>query len=65
MNVFDLSALSSGGAAMLIFFLLAVLAFEFVNGFHDTANAVATVIYTHSLKPTFAVVWSGIFNFLG
>lgn len=65
MNVFDLSALSSGGAAMLIFFLLAVLAFEFVNGFHDTANAVATVIYTHSLKPTFAVVWSGIFNFIG
>ena len=41
------------------------LAFEFVNGFHDTANAVATVIYTHSLPPHFAVVWSGCFNFLG
>src|ERR1700683_233056 len=39
--------------------------FEFVNGFHDTANAVATVIYTHSLPPNFAVVWSGTFNFLG
>lgn len=65
MNVFDLSVLSSGGAAMLIFFLVAVLAFEFVNGFHDTANAVATVIYTHSLQPTVAVIWSGIFNFLG
>ncbi|HOY15681.1 MAG TPA: inorganic phosphate transporter [Haliscomenobacter sp.] len=65
MNSFDLSALSSGGAVMLILFLIAVLAFEFVNGFHDTANAVATVIYTHSLKPTVAVVWSGIWNFLG
>ncbi len=38
--------------------LLIALGFEFVNGFHDTANAVATVIYTHSLKPNFAVVWS-------
>ncbi|RLM16694.1 nuclease PIN [Gibbsiella quercinecans] len=45
--------------------LLIALGFEFVNGFHDTANAVATVIYTHSLSPTVAVVWSGFFNFLG
>ena len=45
--------------------LLIALGFEFVNGFHDTANAVATVIYTHSLPPNFAVVWSGTFNFLG
>jgi PiT family inorganic phosphate transporter len=45
--------------------LLIALGFEFVNGFHDTANAVATVIYTHSLPPNFAVVWSGFFNFLG
>ena len=45
--------------------LLIALGFEFVNGFHDTANAVATVIYTHSLPPQFAVVWSGLFNFLG
>lgn len=45
--------------------LLIALGFEFVNGFHDTANAVATVIYTHSLPPHFAVVWSGLFNFLG
>lgn len=45
--------------------LLIALGFEFVNGFHDTANAVATVIYTHSLPPSFAVVWSGCFNFLG
>jgi PiT family inorganic phosphate transporter len=45
--------------------LLIALGFEFVNGFHDTANAVATVIYTHSLPPNFAVMWSGMFNFLG
>ena len=45
--------------------LLTALGFEFVNGFHDTANAVATVIYTHSLEPHIAVVWSGICNFAG
>jgi len=45
--------------------LLIALGFEFVNGFHDTANAVATVIYTHSLPPHVAVLWSGLFNFLG
>src|SRR5471030_1975835 len=45
--------------------LLIALGFEFVNGFHDTANAVATVIYTHSLPPLVAVIWSGTFNFFG
>src|ERR1700732_214189 len=45
--------------------LFIALGFEFVNGFHDTANAVATVIYTNSLSPNLAVVWSGCFNFLG
>jgi inorganic phosphate transporter, PiT family len=45
--------------------LLVALGFEFVNGFHDTANAVATVIYTHSLEAHVAVVWSGFWNFLG
>ncbi len=45
--------------------LLIALGFEFVNGFHDTANAVATVIYTHSLEPHIAVVYSGVMNFLG
>jgi PiT family inorganic phosphate transporter len=45
--------------------LLIALGFEFVNGFHDTANAVATVIYTHSLEPTIAVVWSGLCNLAG
>lgn len=50
---------------LLIICLIAACGFEFVNGFHDTANAVATVIYTNSLKPWFAVIWSGIWNFLG
>src|SRR5277367_727278 len=45
--------------------LFIALAFEFVNGFHDTANAVATCIYTHSLEPHVAVVYSGVMNFLG
>src|ERR1700761_3048493 len=45
--------------------LLIALAFEFVNGFHDTANAVATVIYTNSMPANMAVIWSGVFNFLG
>jgi PiT family inorganic phosphate transporter len=45
--------------------LLIALAFEMCNGFHDTSNAVATVIYTHSLAPNVAVVWSGMFNFFG
>ena len=45
--------------------LLIALGFEFVNGFHDTANAVATVIYTHSLEPHIAVVWSGLWNLIG
>src|SRR6202035_1448332 len=45
--------------------LLTALGFKFVNGFHDTANAVATVIYTHSLDPQIAVVWSGCWNFAG
>jgi len=45
--------------------LTIALGFEFVNGFHDTANAVATVIYTHSLEPHFAVLWSGTWNFVG
>ncbi len=51
---------------LLLFVALVIaLGFEFVNGFHDTANAVATVIYTHSLPAPIAVVWSGFFNFLG
>lgn len=50
---------------LLILSLIAACGFEFVNGFHDTANAVATVIYTNSLKPWFAVIWSGVWNFIG
>ena len=54
-----------GAFALLGLALLIALGFEFVNGFHDTANAVATVIYTNSMPPQFAVVWSGVFNLLG
>ena len=64
----DLSGVPTG--SFLVYLLLGValviaLGFEFVNGFHDTANAVATVIYTHSLIPNYAVVWSGFWNFAG
>jgi inorganic phosphate transporter, PiT family len=57
-------------ASATAYFLLAIalliaLGFEFVNGFHDTANAVATVIYTHSLEPHIAVMWSGTWNLIG
>ncbi len=60
--------LGSLNAIQLVALALALalaLGFEFVNGFHDTANAVATVIYTHSLRPGVAVVWSGICNLAG
>ena len=57
--------LSTGLLILFFLCLLAVVGFEFVNGFHDTANAVATVIYTKALKPMVAVPWSGTFNFLG
>ena len=52
-------------SVLLLICLFAACAFEFVNGFHDTANAVATVIYTNSLKPWAAVIWSGICNSFG
>ncbi len=56
----------SGHQVLLLFGALGIaFGFEFINGFHDTANAVATVIYTNSLKPYRAVVWSGFWNFLG
>ncbi len=50
---------------VLVTALLIALGFEFINGFHDTANAVATVIYTNALPPRIAVAWSGVWNFLG
>jgi PiT family inorganic phosphate transporter len=66
----DMQVAGTPATRILPFLLLGValiiaLGFEFVNGFHDTSNAVATVIYTHSLPAQFAVVWSGFFNFLG
>jgi PiT family inorganic phosphate transporter len=57
--------LSGGLLIVFLICLLAVVGFEFVNGFHDTANAVATVIYTNALKPVYAIPWSGFWNFLG
>ena len=66
----DISAAGGGPTTIVPFLLLGValliaLGFEFVNGFHDTANAVATVIYTHALPAQVAVVWSGCWNLLG
>jgi inorganic phosphate transporter, PiT family len=64
----DLGNMTLGGVwpyALLATALFIALGFEFVNGFHDTANAVATVIYTHSLEPNVAVVWSGLCNLAG
>ena len=66
----DIAESGGGPTTILPFLLLGValliaLGFEFVNGFHDTANAVATVIYTHSLPAQFAVVWSGCWNLIG
>jgi PiT family inorganic phosphate transporter len=60
--MFDLDL---GYSILLVLCLIAACGFEFVNGFHDTANAVATVIYTNTLKPWIAVIWSGTWNFLG
>jgi inorganic phosphate transporter, PiT family len=66
MNFWD--AVFSLPALTIFFFAIALLiafCFEFINGFHDTANAVTTVIYTRTMKPTPAVVYSGFMNFLG
>ena len=57
--------IETGLLVLLVICLLLACFFEFINGFHDTANAVATVIYTNSMKPTVAVVYSGILNFIG
>ena len=62
----DVSAVQAAAPwVLLLLAVLIALGFEFVNGFHDTANAVATVIYTRSLPPAYAVVWSGFWNFMG
>ena len=64
MNLFD-GSIPIGTLLLLLLCVGIALGFEFVNGFHDTANAVATVIYTKSLPPTAAVIWCGILNFIG
>ena len=63
--IFELFGESLALPMAALFWSALALAFEVVNGFHDTANAVATVIYTNSLPPTVAVVWSGLWNFIG
>src|SRR5262245_43770795 len=60
--VYDLPAAQ---VAFLAAALAVAFGFEFVNGFHDTANAVTTVIYTRTMRPTPAVFYSGVMNFLG
>ncbi|MCI0702502.1 MAG: inorganic phosphate transporter [Planctomycetia bacterium] len=66
MNFWDAAlSLSAGSLIFLAIALLVAFAFEFINGFHDTANAVTTVIYTRSLQPTPAVLYSGFLNFMG
>ena len=66
MELFEaFSSLGTGQLILLLIALVIAFGFECINGFHDTANAVATVIYTKSMKPTWAVVWSGIWNFIG
>src|SRR5579871_566983 len=59
------AALTAGALALLVTALVVAFAFEFINGFHDTANAVTTVIYTRTLRPLPAVLYSGFLNFLG
>jgi PiT family inorganic phosphate transporter len=61
----DAAALSTATGLFLVLAIGLALSFEFVNGFHDTANAVATVIYTHTLPPWVAVIWSGCWNLIG
>jgi PiT family inorganic phosphate transporter len=58
-------SLSPTAICLLVVAIGLALAFEFVNGFHDTANAVATVIYTNAMRPWVAVIWSGCFNLIG
>ena len=66
MELFEaVGSLGVGQVVLLLVALCIAFGFEVINGFHDTANAVATVIYTKSLKPTPAVVWSGLWNFIG
>src|SRR5216110_642031 len=59
------AALPARQVLLLIVALLVAFGFEFINGFHDTANTVTTVIYTRTMKATPAVAYSGVMNFLG
>src|SRR5262245_4095948 len=50
--------------AFILFVVLVALAFDFINGFHDAANSIATVVGTRVLSPKAAVVWAAFFNFV-
>jgi phosphate/sulfate permease len=66
MSFFEaVGSLGTGQVILLMVALAVAFGFEVINGFHDTANAVATVIYTKSMRPTPAVIWSGLWNFIG
>jgi PiT family inorganic phosphate transporter len=66
MELFEaLAALTTSQTVLLFVALVIAIGFECINGFHDTVNAVATVIYKKSLNPTPAVVWSGMWHFIG
>ena len=65
MDTAILDDVSAGRLVLLVLAILTACGFEFINGFHDTANAVATVIYTKTLRPWRAVIYSGVLNFLG
>ena len=63
--MFPSLGIDASTALLLCLAIFLALSFEFVNGFHDTANAVATVIYTHTLTPNQAVAWPGLWNLIG
>src|SRR5678809_1560320 len=50
--------------AFVIILVLLALVFDYINGFHDAANSIATVVSTRVLKPTTAVIWAAFFNFI-
>jgi inorganic phosphate transporter, PiT family len=57
--------LSESGMTLLVIVLLAALVFTYINGFHDTANAIATVVSTKVLTPRLAVAWASLWNLIG
>src|SRR3982751_98358 len=50
--------------SLILFIILVALVFDFLNGFHDAANSIATIVSTRVLSPTQAVIWAAFFNFV-